>query len=315
MDWKKIFDSVGLNGTWWQWRMIKWENRWNTWRGHIKSKQEHVTQHHKFCTYCQALLTQNEVQCPRCHKKAPSWNVQVVRRIFGLAIPGKLPVSTLILVPNFVMFLFILAMDGGRAFWSPSPETLVDWGALVPPYFFMGDYWRLITYGYLHFGIMHIGFNMFALSQVGAVLEEEIGRSRFFSLYTLSLIGGGAADLWLRGHVPIPIVGASGALFGLIGFGIGYWHFYGGSQGETNRNFFLRWALYGFVFGALIGADSIAHGGGLVTGAIIGFIVERERTLRGQVTQLWDVLAISCLVATFLSFVWMMVIRLTVLQG
>ena len=84
-----------------------------------------------------------------------------------------------------------------------------------------------------------------------------------------------------------------------------YAHFYGGFAGRMQRDFFLRWAVYGFVFGLLVGADNIAHAGGLVAGAFLGFLVERERVHREKLDPLWNALAALCAAATVGAFVWM----------
>ena len=106
------------------------------------------------------------------------------------------------------------------------------------------------------------------------------------------------------------IAGASGALFGLIGFGMSFAHFYGGPAGRQQRNFFLHWAVYGFLFGMLVGADNICHAGGFAVGAVAGFLVERERARRDALTPLWQGLAALCALATVAAFGWMILAQL-----
>jgi rhomboid protease GluP len=227
-----------------------------------------------------------------------------MKRMLGVVAPSFAPASVILLVVNGLAFALMLSLDGFQALLSPSQEILFRMGSLVPPLVLEGQYWRVISYGYLHIGLIHIGFNMLVLSQVGPALEGEIGTARFFSAYTLSLVGGAVADLVWRGQVLINIAGASGALFGLIGFGMSYFHFYEGPLGKSQRNFFLHWALYGFLFGFLIGADNIAHFGGFVSGAALGFLIERERLLRKRFTPVWNLVSLVCLLATAAAFVF-----------
>lgn len=223
----------------------------------------------------------------------------------GLSIPRWVPAANLIVGLNLAYMLLAMALFGAHNLFQPEPEMLYRMGALVPAAFFGGEYWRLITYGFLHIGLLHLAFNMIALSQVGPALETEIGSARFVAVYLLSLIGGGVADLAVRGSVIMLIAGASGALFGLIGFGISYAHFYGGYIGQAQRNFFLQWAAYGLVFGLIVGADNICHLGGLITGAICGFLVERERANTPFFTPVWVSIAIVLTIATLGAFGWM----------
>ena len=303
MTWKDFFDRLGMNGTQWQWRIMRWQRQWEEWKaGMGAGRRPEGARKFKFCESCGAMLEPADTKCVRCGARAPRWMAWRIKRIAGLVLPSWCPVSTLILVANIANFALVAALYGMRALVSPSIEVLVGMGALVPPIALQGAWWQIITYGYLHIGLLHIGFNMFALSQVGPVLEERIGGARFYTLYTLSLVGGAVADLLLRGGVFIVIAGASGALFGLIGFGVAQGHFAGGQGGRLQRDFFLRWAVYGFVFGFLIGADNIAHMGGFIAGALMGFLIEKERRMRDRLVPIWRLLAWLLCGATLTAF-------------
>jgi len=310
MNWEKILDTLGLNTPKWKWRVMRWQQRREDRRGWLQRQRQRVTYRHKFCNECGALMDRDEKVCPHCQAKAPSWRAQVIKRMFGLVLPRWAPVTTLVLGANVVILLAAMAVFGVQNLWQPQTEMLIRMGALLPPLFFQGEYWRLLTYGYLHIGILHIGFNLFALSQVGPFLEQDIGPARLFTVYTLALIGAGLADLILRESSMIIVAGASGALFGLIGFGMSYGHFYGGVLGRQQRGFFFRWAIYGFLFGLLVpGIDNIAHLGGFLTGAVLGYLVANERINQARLTRQWTRLAFLCLIATGLSFAWMLVHR------
>jgi rhomboid protease GluP len=258
----------------------------------------------KLCRSCGALMDAGDRVCAGCGapaRAAQGW----VQRFLERMLPSFYPASTVLLVLNLLNLGVVLLVFGLSQLFKPESAMLLTMGALDPYSFFQGEYWRIITYGFLHIGLLHIVFNMMALSQVGPVLEREVGSARFLCVYLLSLLGGGAADLLVRGPVIMVIAGASGALFGLIGFGMTFAHFYGGPAGRAQRNFFLQWALYGFLFGFVVRADNICHLGGFITGALLGYIVERERTRHAQLTPVWNTLAIGCGLVTLAAFLWM----------
>ncbi len=97
-----------------------------------------------------------------------------------------------------------------------SNRSLIDHGALlgvlVTQY---GEWWRVVTAGFLHGGLAHIALNMIALYQLGNFVEAFLGARRMLAIYALSLVGGGYAVAYFAPHDVT--VGASGAIFGLFG--------------------------------------------------------------------------------------------------
>ena len=205
----------------------------------------------------------------------------------------------LILFTLMVLHGTILGL-GMRAILSPPVQLLIQWGGQYWPYVINnGEWWRCITYAYTHGGIIHIGFNMLVLYQVGPLLEAEIGWSRLFTVYTLTAIIATLAGLFW--HPGAPVVGASGAIFGLIGFSVSFYHRVGGTLGIQRRNFMFQWALMAFVFGLVVGADNAAHLGGALSGAAMGWIF--PITIRGQhqTDKIFKVIALVCAALTALS--------------
>ena len=104
---------------------------------------------------------------------------------------------------------------------SSSRDSFSDRFVVALPYIADGQYWRLITSGFLHFGVLHIAMNMFALFQLGRALENGLGRSRFVGVYFASLLAGSAGVIVVQ-RISGPsgysaTAGASGAIFGLLG--------------------------------------------------------------------------------------------------
>jgi rhomboid protease GluP len=133
-----------------------------------------------------------------------------------------------------------------------------------------GEWWRCISYAFTHAGIVHLGFNMVVLFQVGTSVERELGKNLFLSLYVFSALTATLAGLlW---HPMTPVVGASGSLFGLIGFSVVFFHRLGGPMAQQQRNMMFQWAAFAFIFGLMVGADNAGHLGGALGGALIGWI-------------------------------------------
>lgn len=116
-----------------------------------------------------------------------------------------------IIVLNVLAFVASVATAG--SFLDVVDSEVVQYGALWPPAVAHGQWWRLVTGGFLHTGIIHIALNMIALWMLGSQLEPFLGRARFVALYLLSLLGGAAAVMLTDQPATI---GASGAVFGLM---------------------------------------------------------------------------------------------------
>ena len=118
---------------------------------------------------------------------------------------------------NFLIAVNVLAyiweVASGTRF--DSNYSLIDHGALYGPLVMQGQWWRIVTGGFMHGGIFHIALNMFALYQLGMFVEAALGAPRMLAIYAISLVGGGLAVVY---YSPNDVtVGASGAIFGLFG--------------------------------------------------------------------------------------------------
>jgi len=169
------------------------------------------------------------------------------------------------------MALSGIAMD-------PTPRQLIDWGANYGPLTLGGQEWRLLTSMFLHGGLFHIFFNMWCLWDLGSLCESLYGHTTFAAVYLVSGIGASLASVWW--HPAVPSVGASGAIFGIVGALIASYYL-----GEFTMPRFavaghlrsvLVFAGYALIFGAMSGrTDNAAHIGGLVTGLVLGALIAR----------------------------------------
>jgi membrane associated rhomboid family serine protease len=150
-----------------------------------------------------------------------------------------------------------------------SRSTLFQDGTLVPAFVSAGEWWRLVTSGFLHFGNyggygpVHLLFNMFALWVIGRDLEVVLGRGRFLAVYLISLLGGSTAVM-LFGDAGGGVAGASGAVYGVFG-GIAVVVF----KARMNPTPVLTLiAINIFLSVTLPGISLLGHIGGLVAGTL-----------------------------------------------
>jgi membrane associated rhomboid family serine protease len=128
---------------------------------------------------------------------------------------GERPVVTYALIAVNLAFFVVTALQAS-AVMTVTQSSLFARGALVPDLFADGEWWRAVSSGFLHVGLLHIAVNMFSLYFLGLSLERILGRVRFAVVYGLSLLGGSAAVLLFSAPF-VPTAGASGAIFGLMG--------------------------------------------------------------------------------------------------
>ncbi len=122
------------------------------------------------------------------------------------------PVTIALIALNVGVYLAELASGGDQ---DGIGSTIFTHGVLYGPWVSSGDWWRLITAPFLHFGIIHLGLNMLGLYWLGRVLETVIGSWRYALLYVASGLAGSAGALWLTPNAFT--AGASGAIFGVLG--------------------------------------------------------------------------------------------------
>jgi membrane associated rhomboid family serine protease len=214
--------------------------------------------------------------------------------------------SLVILTINIVLFVLMSIVEvrnggSGEAFIkSASSGVLNDFGALVPSLVRAGQWWRLVTFNFLHIGLMHLMFNSSALFSIGPQVEGVFGSQKFVFAY----VGTGTASAFASYlFLPNDSAGASGAIFGLIGLMAVYGHRQGGSLGLALRRQMLIWAGIGFMFGFFIGANNVAHVGGFVAGAALGFVLEPDAPSTAKSAARWNATAIGCILLVAVSFV------------
>jgi membrane associated rhomboid family serine protease len=199
-----------------------------------------------------------------------------VRNSVGAVLRESPPVVTIALLVLNVAAYLATALPSSRGLNDPEYSRLFqDWQLLPYAVFHSDQYYRLVTAAFLHANLLHIGVNMVSLVFVGPYLEREVGWWRFTAVYALSALGGSAA-IYAFGAPLVPVVGASGALFGLLGtclvlvrrlsLDLQY------LVGIIVLNFALTFSVAGI--------SRLGHIGGFVTGGLCGLAIGGWPTVR-----------------------------------
>ena len=286
---KKLSKSLGLSYTWWHWRWLNFKKRWAGFFSADTNVVRHLRSGQKICRKCGALAGPDERRCSVCGSKLPSAAANVLYKVFGLIMPGVSPVTAALTAIMGVNFILQVVSSGGAAFLSPGLDTLVRAGALDSRLVASGEWWRLLTCVFVHVSVIHFLFNIYAFLSVSSFLEAEIGPARYLTLFLFTGVCGSAASYLL--HTRVVSAGASGAIFGLIGFAIPYFRRLGSDRGRDIRSFMVRWALYAFFFGLLVRADNYAHAGGFAAGFVLGSLMEVREDEKRRRDQVWNVVA------------------------
>ena len=215
------------------------------------------------CSEClvQASVGSHCLDCARASRptaatRARYWNARQVTLV-----------TYSVIAINVAVFVYGAVLDtrsvGGRI-----SEVHVDFALNKQLLEFTGEWYRLVTSGFLHFGLLHLAFNMYMLYLLGQMLEPVLGRVRFVLLYAASLLGGALGVLVLDSGTSLT-AGASGAVFGLLGAAfVGQW-LHGANPLTTSIGSVLLMNL--FITFAWRGQISVGgHVGGLIAGAICG---------------------------------------------
>src|SRR3954447_19532495 len=210
------------------------------------------------------------IRCPEhanigAVRQSPQRTLQNVERATRAM---QAPATIVLIALNVAVYLITIAQGGGINL--PGGKLFSDW-ALQGLAVSDGDWWRLATTMFLHGSILHIGFNMLALYWLGTIVEQGLGTPRLLLVYFVSGLAGSAGALWFSSALAVT-VGASGAIFGLIGALLILEYLATGSlMGQAMVLIVVNLAFTFAVPGISIGG----HLGGLVGGIVATFALMR----------------------------------------
>lgn len=214
------------------------------------------------------------IRCPdhaSVRKAGPATRIKPrpVLRTPGVALgTNRAPVTYTLIAINVLIYLIGASQGGGLSDPGSSiarPGSLYNRMVLFGPYVPHGNGWyRLVTAMFLHENLLHIGFNMYALWAIGRVVEQYLGTVRYIGLYFVSGLAGSAGALLQTPHEPV--LGASGAIFGILGaMMVLEWQVTGSLAGQAMAlvviNLVLSFVIPGISWGG--------HVGGLIGGILV----------------------------------------------
>lgn len=191
------------------------------------------------------------------------------------ALAGRQPwVTRLLIAVNTVVFVATIDLGGGG--WSMRPTVVREWTTRAFPIANGGEWWRVITGGFLHFDLPHLAMNMVMLYLLGRRLEQQLGPLRFGALYLCALLGGSAGALIMSPDGAT--AGASGAIFGVMGAVYVVERLRGGDPWRDGLGslIVLNLAITVLIPGISIGG----HLGGLAVGVAAGVVVSHQLIVR-----------------------------------
>jgi membrane associated rhomboid family serine protease len=238
---------------------------------------------------CPECMTSTPVgmRCPECARDR-------TRVRFGAgALSGSEPYATYVLIGiNVAVFLAELVSGAGATTIGTGDTLITKGGLLGSSIADQGEWYRIVSAGFLHAGLFHIGLNMFVLYILGRILEPAIGTPRFVALYGVSLLAGSCGALLLT---PDQLtVGASGAIYGVMGATIVI------ARGRGLENIAGEigiWLVLNLVLSFSLNGISIGgHIGGLIGGTLCALLIswaERRRAPNAAAIEALGMLAIA----------------------
>ena len=178
------------------------------------------------------------------------------------------------------ILVFIAMLMGGAGFWHSPNGVQLAWGANFGPATQDGEWWRLASAMFLHFGIVHLVVNVWSLWDAGQLVERMYGQVRFISIYFISGLSGNLLSLVIHGNLAVS-GGASGAIFGVYAALLTFlWR-----ERATLVSHEFRWLFWGasvFAFATIMlgfmvsGIDNAAHIGGFITGLLTSLLLAKS---------------------------------------
>jgi rhomboid protease GluP len=290
----------------WQYRLDRWKAALQGFFG--GGNQQPRPQ---LCPHCGSLVGISATRCHNCGTNL-KFSMAAVNRSLSGVFSGPAPVTTALLVANLMMFgvewMASTAEGSGGGLsilWGMGSTAAYRLGMSAPYAIYVQHEWyRLITAMFLHGGLIHIGFNMMSLMQLGPALEELYGSARYFFLYIFT----GAFGFLVSSYMGHYSLGASGGLLGLVGAMLAVTSKRGGSYMRDLRSRLISSVVILFILGAMrgIAIDNWAHGAGLAAGFALGKIFPDRQPMTPRERQIANALGWLAGIAVIASFALML---------
>lgn len=212
---------------------------------------------------------------PAGEPTGPRQELRQFRNLLFSLTPHIWAIPALVAI-NVAVWIAMVALGAGLL--NPPTQMMLEWGANCGPLTLGGQWWRTATCMFLHFGLLHIGFNMYVLWQLGRLVERLTGNCGLLILYVATGIAASIASLaW---NPTVVSAGASGAVFGVCGGLLGFIALRHDTIPKVVlmdlKSSLITFVIYNVAFGAVVPAiDMAAHLGGLVYGLLCGLVLSQ----------------------------------------
>jgi rhomboid protease GluP len=274
----------------------------------------------RLCPACGTLVGASATRCHQCGASM-TFSLAAASKSLSRLLPTTSPVTYAILTLSCVLYAVTLMLTVRlNGFQAPSgggfsalfqlggidPRVLLRFGSSLPLPYNLAQPWRFIMAIFLHGSLLHIGFNMWVLMDVGPLVEEVYGSARYLFIYVATGVGGYILSSAIGGRQSI---GGSGALLGLIGVLLALTRGRQNASLQMLRGSLIRWLIYIAVLG-LLGwgmIDNFAHIGGAVSGYILGRIMPAREPIDAHDRRIANALGWGAGLAVAISFALMAV--------
>ena len=222
------------------------------------------------------------MQCVDCVNEGRR-TVRRSRTLVGAEESGRVIVTPVLIALNVLAYV-VTVFQSGSAF-ANSESSLFTATSMIPEFTAAGEWWRILTSGFMHFGLWHLLLNMAVLYIVGNHVEPELGRLRFIAVYFLSLLGGSAAAFYF-GTVCQELAGASGAVFGVMGALLIVW-----KRKKRDISLIVVVVVINLVSNFFTNASLLGHLGGFVIGGLLTLAMVRAPQKNRNLYQIAAVVA------------------------
>ncbi len=255
------------------------------------------------CPRCRQIIGSEESVCSSCGTSRSNhwWKLIGITRGASETVWLVRAIITLNIIYFAISILLSTKVDSLSGFVTPGKNSLFMLGASgTIPIDKYGRFWSLLTANYLHAGTLHLVFNLMALRQLAPWVIAEYGNSRMAIIYTF----GGILGYFISYIAGIPFtVGASAAICSLIGSLLYFGKSRGGVYGRSVYKEVGGWVVSLFIFGFIFpGINNWAHGGGILGGIMLGFILGYNGKKNEGV--LHHILAIFSFILTVGALLW-----------
>jgi rhomboid protease GluP len=250
------------------------------------------------CPNCRAFITTKDRVCPYCEAAVGPRAVDLRPNAFAASfLPSANLSAIIVLAINLAFFVMQLALSHSVT----APNPFLDVGQMYEPFVVRGQWWRLISAGFLHGGWLHILMNSWSLFILVTEVEQFYGTNRLIVAYVFSTFTGFlCASIF---SPAAPVLGASCAAFGLMGImlamGIGQ---RADPLTQAVRQHYGQWVVFGLVMSLGGGISMSGHIGGFIGGFIVGLIARRPGHPTAPREVFWKFVAASAVVVVVICW-------------